>query len=186
MKTKKKVFAAIFGRKFVESFSSGWLFFLWSSSAQLSVGGRLNLDGGTVNLDGGTLTLDGGTRLPASPCNLSTVYNYSKNSIFMVVSQTAKTSDSSRLYVDNEELTTFKICKCLGVWIVECLNWKAGVAKLSSFLSKTVCVLLTIRNNVSIRCLKILHCILIQPKLTYGSFTWEGTTKENLSQISTV
>ena len=40
-------FATTFGRKFVGSFSPGWLFFLWSSSAQLSMGGRLNLDGGT-------------------------------------------------------------------------------------------------------------------------------------------
>ena len=39
-------FATIFGRKFAEAFSPGWLFFLWSSSAQLSMGGRLNLDGG--------------------------------------------------------------------------------------------------------------------------------------------
>ena len=38
--------ATIFGRKFVGSFSPRWLFFLWSSSAQLSMGGRLNLDGG--------------------------------------------------------------------------------------------------------------------------------------------
>ena len=50
--TKKDFFATIFeavtifGRKFVESFNPAWLFFLWSSSAQLSVGGRLNLDGG--------------------------------------------------------------------------------------------------------------------------------------------
>ena len=46
-------FATIFGRKFVGSFSPGWLFFLWSSSAQLSMGGRLNFDGGTLTLDGG-------------------------------------------------------------------------------------------------------------------------------------
>ena len=49
-KTKKRSspqFATIFRRKFVESFSPGWLSFLWSSSAQLLMGGRLNLDGGT-------------------------------------------------------------------------------------------------------------------------------------------
>ena len=69
---KKKDLRFIFGRKFVGSFSLGWLFFLCSSSAQFMMGGRLNFDGGTLNLDGGTLTLDGGTRLPASPCNLST------------------------------------------------------------------------------------------------------------------
>ena len=64
VKTKKKrsspQFATIFGRKFVGSFSPSWLFFLWSSSAQLLMGGSLNLDGGTLNLDGGTLTIDGG------------------------------------------------------------------------------------------------------------------------------
>ena len=53
-------FVTIFGKKFVWSFSPGWLFFLWFSSAQLSVGGR-------QNFDGGTLTLDEGTRPPASP-----------------------------------------------------------------------------------------------------------------------
>ena len=53
-------FATTLGWKFVISFSIGWLFFLWSSSAQLSMVGRLNLDGGTLNLDGGT-------RPPASP-----------------------------------------------------------------------------------------------------------------------
>ena len=56
--------STIFGRKFVGSFSPGRLFFLWSSSAQLSMGGRLKIDWGTLNLDGGTLTLDGGTRPP--------------------------------------------------------------------------------------------------------------------------
>ena len=30
------------------------------SSAQISMGGHLNLDGGTLNFDSGTLTLDGG------------------------------------------------------------------------------------------------------------------------------
>ena len=73
--TKKKrsspQFATIFGRKFVGSFSPIWLFFLWSSSAQLSMVGCLNLDGGTLNIDGGTLTLDGGTR---PPYNLSTAH----------------------------------------------------------------------------------------------------------------
>ena len=71
MKTKKKrsspQFATIFGKKFVGSFSPGWLFFLWSSSAQLSMRGRLNFNGGTLNLDGGTLTLDGETRPPVLP-----------------------------------------------------------------------------------------------------------------------
>ena len=65
VKTKKKAlpqFANIFGRKFVGSFSPGWLFFLWSSSAQLAMRGGLNLDGGT--------------RPPASPYNLSTDYAY--------------------------------------------------------------------------------------------------------------
>ena len=65
--------ATIFGRKFVGSSGPGWLFFLWSSSAQLWMGGRLNLDGETLNLDGGTLTLDWGTR---PPYNLSTEYWY--------------------------------------------------------------------------------------------------------------
>ena len=55
-------FAIIFGKELVGSFSPGWLFFLWSSSAQLSVAGRLNLDEGTLTLDG--------TR---PPYNLSTV-----------------------------------------------------------------------------------------------------------------
>ena len=54
------------------SFSPGWLLLLWSSSAQLSMGGRLNLNGGTLNLNGGTLTLDGGTH---PPYNLSTDSN---------------------------------------------------------------------------------------------------------------
>ena len=49
----RRNFEIIFGRKFVGSFTPGWLFFLWSSGAQLSVGGRLHLDGGTLNLDGG-------------------------------------------------------------------------------------------------------------------------------------
>ena len=56
---------------FVGFIWAGWLLIVSSSSAQISIGGRLNLDGGTPNLnggtpnlDGGTLTLDGGTRLP--------------------------------------------------------------------------------------------------------------------------
>ena len=39
-------------------------------SAQILMGGCLNLDGGTLNLNGGTLTLDGGTRPPAFPLQL--------------------------------------------------------------------------------------------------------------------
>ena len=57
VKTKKRSspqFATIFGKKFAGSFSPGWLFFLWLSSAQLSIGGCLNLNGGTLNLDGRT------------------------------------------------------------------------------------------------------------------------------------
>ena len=63
VKTKKKVFAADGDHQYIKQFfSPGWLSFLWSSSVQLSMGGR-------QNLDGGTLTFDGGTR---PPCNLST------------------------------------------------------------------------------------------------------------------
>ena len=39
-------FAIIFNRKFAGSFSPVWLIFLWSSSVQFLMGGRLNLDGG--------------------------------------------------------------------------------------------------------------------------------------------
>ena len=50
--------------EFVGFIRAGWLLIVSSSSTQLSMGGRLNLDGGTLNLDGGKLTLDGGTRSP--------------------------------------------------------------------------------------------------------------------------
>ena len=62
---KKKGFTAIWDYirpEFVAFIRAGWLLFVSSSSAQISMGGRLNLDGGTLNLGGGTLTLDGGTR----------------------------------------------------------------------------------------------------------------------------
>ena len=75
-------FATIFGGKFVGSFSPCRLFFLCSSSAQLSMGGRLNLDGGTLNLDGGMLTLDGGTRLPnnlSTGCNIIRAMSFLPN-----------------------------------------------------------------------------------------------------------
>ena len=64
MNTKKKVFAgkwSAFSPKLGEELG----FFVWSNSAQISMGWHLNLDGGTLNLDGGTLTLNGGTRPPA-------------------------------------------------------------------------------------------------------------------------
>ena len=63
-------FGTIFGRN-LGFIGAGWLFIVWSSSAQISMGGRLNLDGGTVNLDGRTLTINGGT---CPPYNLSTGY----------------------------------------------------------------------------------------------------------------
>ena len=71
MKTKKKKrfspqFATIFGRKFVGSFSPGWLLLLWSSSAQLSMGGRLNLDGEMPKSRCGDANSRWGTRPPAS------------------------------------------------------------------------------------------------------------------------
>ena len=72
MKTKKTRSSPQFGTirpEFVGFIRAGWLLIVSSSSAQISMGGRLNLDGGTLNLDGGTLTLDGGTR---PPYNLST------------------------------------------------------------------------------------------------------------------
>ena len=105
---------------------------------------------------------------------------------FMVVSQTAKNSDSIRLYIDNEELKRTKIYKYLGVWIDEGLNWKAHIAKISSSLSKTVGVYFKIRNYVSMHCLKIVYYSLIQSKLTYGILTWGATTKENLSHLFTI
>ena len=69
-KKKAKVFTAIWNYirpEFVGFIRAGRLLIVSSSSAEISMGGRLNLDGGTLNLDGGTLNLDGGTRLPASP-----------------------------------------------------------------------------------------------------------------------
>ena len=71
------------------------------------------------------------------------------------------------------------------MWIDEGLNWKAHIAKVSSTLSKTVGVLFKIRNYVSMPCLKIFYYSFIQSKLIYGTLTWEGTTKENLSHLST-
>ena len=50
------------------------VFFLSSTSAQISMGGRLNLDGGTLNLGGGrSINLE--TRPPHPPYNLRTDYN---------------------------------------------------------------------------------------------------------------
>ena len=69
---KKKVFIAVWDYirpELVGFIRAGWLFFVWSSSAQISMGGRLNFDGGTLNLNRGTLNLNGGTR---PPYNLST------------------------------------------------------------------------------------------------------------------
>ena len=70
-KTKqKKFFTSIWDYirpKFVGFIRSGWLLFVSSFSAQISMGGRLNLDGRTLNLDEGTLTLDGGMRPPRPP-----------------------------------------------------------------------------------------------------------------------
>ena len=75
VETKKKglghKIATIFGRKFVGCFSTDRLFFLWSFSAQLFMGGRLNFDGGTQNFDGGTQILDGGCVPPRPPYNFS-------------------------------------------------------------------------------------------------------------------
>ena len=47
--------------EFVRFIRAGWLLIVSSSSAQISLGGRLNLDGET-------LTLDGGTRPPYNLC----------------------------------------------------------------------------------------------------------------------
>ena len=61
VKTKKNVFTAIWDYirpEFVGFIRAGWLLIVSSSSVQISMGGRLNLDGGTLNLDRGTLTLD--------------------------------------------------------------------------------------------------------------------------------
>ena len=71
---KKKVFTAVWDYIWPElnycKIYSCWLaIFGLISSEQISMGGRLNLDGGTLNLDEGTLTLDEGTR---PPYNLST------------------------------------------------------------------------------------------------------------------
>ena len=62
---KKKIFIAIWDYirpEFVGFIRAGWLLIVSLSSAQISKGGRLNLNGGTLNLDGGTLNLDGETR----------------------------------------------------------------------------------------------------------------------------
>ena len=71
---QKQVFASVWDYirpEFLEFIRVGWPFFVWLSSVQISLGGRLNLNRGTPNLDGGTLTLDEGTR---PPYNLSTAY----------------------------------------------------------------------------------------------------------------
>ena len=63
LRQKLKVFTAIWDYiwpEFVGFICVGWIFLVWLSSAQISMGGSLNLDGGTLNLDGGT-------RTPASP-----------------------------------------------------------------------------------------------------------------------
>ena len=68
-----------FRRKLKCFFSELGLFCLIIQSAQISMGGHLNLDGGTLNLAGGTLTLDGGTLTldggMRPPYNLSTGYS---------------------------------------------------------------------------------------------------------------
>ena len=62
-KEKKKVFTTIWDyirQEFVGFIHAGWLLIVSSPYVQISMGGRLNLDGGT-------LTLDGGTCSPTSP-----------------------------------------------------------------------------------------------------------------------
>ena len=83
MKTKKKVFTAIWDYirpEFVRFIRAAWLLIVLSFSAQISMSGRLNLDGGTLNLDEGTLNLDEGTLTlyegTRIPYNLSTGYEF--------------------------------------------------------------------------------------------------------------
>ena len=47
-------------------------------------------------------------------------------------------------------------------------------------------MLFKVRNYVSLRCLKILYCSLIQSKLTDGILTREGTIKKHLGHLSTI
>ena len=90
MKTKKKVFAenwSVFSPKsgedqkkkvviaiwdyirpeFVGFIRAGWLLIVSSSSFQISMGGRLNLDGGMLTLDGGHANSRWGDVSPVSP-----------------------------------------------------------------------------------------------------------------------
>ena len=80
-KQKKKVFTAIWDYirpEFVGYIRAGWLLIVSSSSAQISMGGRLNLDEGTPTLDGGSIP-------PHPPYNLITEYTVYERTVFAVL-----------------------------------------------------------------------------------------------------
>ena len=115
MKTKKKDLRRnlrpLAGTKFAGCFSPGWLFFLWSSSAQLSTGERLTLDGGMQNLNGGTPTLDGWTLLPASPLQ----FKYCLKVSYSCMPNMATIISSHNKYLlskKQEPKTTILPCNC--------------------------------------------------------------------------
>ncbi|KAH9637193.1 hypothetical protein HF086_016215 [Spodoptera exigua] len=107
--------------------------------------------------------------------------NASKTNV-MLFRSTSKNKDSIQCEINGEKVNVVEVVKFLGVYIDSQLKWKEELNYVVKAISPACYVLRSLRNDVTIKHLKMVYYALVESRLRYSILFWGGSYDYNIQK----
>ena len=109
--------------------------------------------------------------------------NFSKTELIIFHSSSKKIDHSLKFKLDGKRLTATSTVKYLGVLLDDHLIWSKQINYVTTKLNQAIGILSKLRNNTSLKTLKMTYHSLFSSHLIYGSQLWGHTNLTNQNKI---
>ena len=109
--------------------------------------------------------------------------NFTKTELIIFHSSSKKIDHNVKFKLDGKRLTPTSTVKYLGVLLDYHLLWSKQINHVTTKLNLAIHILSTLRNNTSLKTLKMTYFSLFSSHLLYGSQLWGHTNLTNQSEI---
>ena len=109
--------------------------------------------------------------------------NFTKTELIIFHSSSKKIDYNLRFKLDGKRLTPTTSVKYLGVLLDNHLLWSKQISHVTTKLNQAICILNKLRNNTSLKTLKMTYHSLFSTYLLYESQLWGITNVTNQNKI---
>ena len=109
--------------------------------------------------------------------------NFTKTELIIFHSSSKKIDYNLRFKLDGKRLTPTTTVKYLGVLLDNHLLWSKQISHVTTKLNQAICILNKLRNNTSLKTLKMTYHSLFSTYLLYESQLWGITNVTNQNKI---